>query len=345
MTSTTAEATHVRTAVKGRVGVITLTRAQALNALTTQMVEVIDETLVDWTSLGLRAVVLESNNPRAFCAGGDIRAMHRHSVAGDAESCKSFFAAEYRLNARIGAYPTPVVSLIDGMCLGGGMGLSMHGQFRVVTENAKLSMPEVAIGLFPDVGGSYVLPRLPGAIGTYLGMTGAKIDAADALYTGLATHFLSREEVGSVVDAINRHDNLPVDQVLHSLAGPSPVANSALARSRADIDWCFSANTVADIDARLASLQGEWARTTRDHLRTLSPQSLHLTLDLLAWGRERRTLPECLAVELQLAAHVVRTADFIEGVRATLIDKDRQPVWSSRGFIGFDPDGTPQWNH
>jgi enoyl-CoA hydratase len=342
MTSATIESTAVRTAIRGRVGVITLARTDALNALTTQMVEVIDDTLVRWRHMGLRAVVLNSDDPKAFCAGGDIRAIQQYSMAGDAEACERFFASEYRLNARLGEYPIPVVSLINGICMGGGMGLSMHGQFRVVTENAKLSMPEVAIGLFPDVGGSYLLPRLPGATGTYLGMTGARIDAADALYTGLATHFMESHAIGSVIDALHRLDHLPVEQVLRALAGPSPVAHSAVAQSRADIDWCFSANTVAEIDRRLAATHGEWARTTRDQLGALSPQSLRLTLDLLAWGSER-TLRECLAVELKLAVRVVRTADFIEGVRATLIDKDRNPAWSASEFIGFAPDGSALW--
>ncbi|MFI1488290.1 enoyl-CoA hydratase/isomerase family protein [Streptomyces sp. NPDC020747] len=195
---TDTAAVEVLADVHRGVGRILLNRPKALNALTTDMVVAIDGALAGWERTSLSAVVLASTSTKAFCAGGDIRTIREHSLAGDAEASERFFASEYRLNARIAEYPVPVVSLIDGLCMGGGLGLSVHGSFRVVTEGAVLAMPETGIGFFPDVGASYFLPRLPGAIGMYLGLTGHRLDAADALYTGLATHFVPRDGLDAV---------------------------------------------------------------------------------------------------------------------------------------------------
>ncbi|MBY4575460.1 enoyl-CoA hydratase [Gordonia paraffinivorans] len=332
----------VRTTVHGGVGVITLDRVTALNALTTEMVDAIDDILSRWESTGLHAVVLDSASPKAFCAGGDIRAIQENSLAGDADASERFFATEYRLNARIASYPIPFVSLIDGICMGGGMGLSIHGAFRVVTDNAVLSMPETGIGFFPDVGASYFLSRLPGALGTYLGLTGIRLSAADALYAGLATHYLDRETLAVVPAVLADHPTQPVEVTLRTLAGASPVADSALARHRGDIDWCFGADTLGAITERLSTFGGDWAEKVRQTLSRLSPQSLQLTFDLLAWGRQH-TLRECLDVELAVTRDVIRTPDFIEGVRAALVDKDRAPQWGVSRFVGLEPDGHPLW--
>lgn len=334
----------VRAEQRGRVGVITLNRVSSLNALTTEMVELVSTALDTWETDNLRAVVLESASPKAFCAGGDIRAIQENSLANDPESSEKFFATEYRLNARIATYPVPVVSLIDGICMGGGMGLSVHGRFRVVSSNAMLSMPETGIGFFPDIGASYFLPRLPGALGTYIGLTGVRLQAADALYTGLATHFIDSSAISLVPGAIDANPHLSIDTVLRTLSQRSPVGTSVLAAHRAAIDWCFSAATVADIDDRLSGLGSEWADSTRDILHGLSPQSVRLTHELLAWGRQR-TLDECLDAELSITRDVIRTPDFIEGVRAALVDKDRSPTWTESVLRGFRADGVPLWNH
>ncbi|MGW4335254.1 enoyl-CoA hydratase/isomerase family protein [Rhodococcus koreensis] len=344
MTATVQTTDTVRTEIRGGVGVITLDRVTALNALTTEMVEAIDAALAEWEDTGLRAVVLDSASPKAFCAGGDVRAVQENSLAGDPESSERFFSTEYRLNARIAEYPVPFVSLIDGICMGGGMGLSVHGAFRVVSGNATLSMPETGIGFFPDVGASYFLSRLPGALGVYLGLTGARMSAADALYTGLATHFIDDAAITLVPAALADHPHRPVDETLRALGSPSPVGESTLAEHRGQIDWCFSADTLAEIDERLAAAAGDWAATTRDALSRLSPQSLQITLELLTWGRQR-TLRECLAAELHLTRDVIRTPDFVEGIRAALVDKDRNPTWGASRFGGLDPDGLPRWQH
>ncbi|MFD8001683.1 enoyl-CoA hydratase/isomerase family protein [Streptomyces mirabilis] len=327
--TTTAE---VLADVHRGVGRILLNRPKALNALTTGMVAAIDRALAAWEHTPLSAVVLASTTTKAFCAGGDIRTIREHSLAGDAEASERFFASEYRLNARIAEYPVPVVSLIDGLCMGGGLGLSVHGTFRVVTERAVLAMPETGIGFFPDVGASFFLSRLPGAIGMYLGLTGHRLDAADALYTGLATHFVPADRLDAVGDALADTPGDPVDAVLNRLAGRSPVAESGLAKVRGDVDWAFGAPTLGEIEKRLRHLDTSWAAATLLALESASPQSLEITHALLVRGRQH-TLRECLGTELALTRTTIRTPDFLEGVRAALVDKDRSPTWrrASRG--------------
>ncbi|WP_328744254.1 enoyl-CoA hydratase/isomerase family protein [Streptomyces sp. NBC_00285] len=323
---TDAAAVEIVTGVHRGVGRILLNRPKALNALTTDMVAAIDGVLAAWEDTPLSAVLIASTSAKAFCAGGDIRTIREHSLAGDAKASERFFASEYRLNARIAEYPVPVVSLIDGLCMGGGLGLSVHGAFRVVTERAVLAMPETGIGFFPDIGASYFLPRLPGAIGMYLGLTGHRIDAADALYTGLATHFVPADGPDAVAESLADHPGDPVDVVLNRLAGRSPVAESRLAEVRGDVDRAFGAPTLGEIDKRLRHLDTPWAATALAALESASPQSLEITHALLARGRQR-TLRQCLDAELSLARTTIRTPDFLEGVRAALVDKDRAPHW------------------
>ena len=315
------------------VGRILLNRPKALNALTTPMVAAIDRALEAWENTPLTAVVLAGTNPKAFCAGGDIRAIRENSLAGDTEASERFFAGEYRLNARIAEYPVPIVSLIDGLCLGGGLGLSVHGGFRAVTENAVMAMPETAIGFFPDIGASYFLPRLPGAIGMYLGLTGHRLDAADALYTGLATHFIPADRLSKVTDALAGNQGVPIDTLLNGLGDRSPVASSGLAKVRGELDWAFGSVTVAEIRERLHRLDSPWAAATRDTLDAVSPQSLEITHALLTAGRQR-TLRQCLDAELRLTRTTIRTPDFLEGVRAALVDKDRNPRWQRTSSAG-----------
>ncbi|WP_329416578.1 enoyl-CoA hydratase/isomerase family protein [Streptomyces sp. NBC_00704] len=330
---TDSDAVEILADVHRGVGRILVNRPKALNALTTDMVVALDQVLAEWERTPLTAVVLASTSAKAFCAGGDIRTIREHSLAGDAEAAERFFASEYRLNARIAEYPVPFVSLIDGLCMGGGLGLSVHGSFRVVTERAVLAMPETGIGFFPDVGASYFLPRLPGAIGMYLGLTGSRLDAADALYTGLGTHFVPADGLDAVGDALADAPGQPVDVVLNRLAGRSPVGESRLAAVRGDLDRAFGAPTLGEIDARLRRLGTAWATTALAALESASPQSLEITHALLARGRQR-TLRECLDAELALTRTTIRTPDFLDGVRAALVDKDRTPVWQRAALAG-----------
>lgn len=338
-TSTLLDGVRVR--VGSGIGRITLDRPGALNALTTPMVRAIDDTLVAWSGQG-GVVLIDSSSPKAFCAGGDIRAIRENTLAGELSASETFFATEYAMNARIAAYQAPIVSFIDGICMGGGMGLSIHGAFRLVTDKAVLAMPETAIGFFPDVGASYFLSRLHGSIGIYLGLTGHRIDAADALYTGLATHFAADLTADQVAHALANSRHEPVDQVLSQLETRTPVRDSKIATHRGEIDWCFTARDVEEIKDRLRHSNTAWSRSTLDELEAVSTQSLEVTLALLRWARQH-TLQACLSTELELARQITLTDDFIEGVRAALVDKDRQPVWGPSQFRGLDSVGLAHW--
>lgn len=337
-------ADEVLTGVHQGVGRILLNRPRALNALTTPMVAALDEALAAWESTPLTAVVLASTNPKAFCAGGDMRAIRANVLAGDAEASEDFFATEYRLNARIAEHPVPIVSLIDGIW-GGGLGLSIHGDYRVVTENAILAMPETAIGFFPDIGAGHFLPRLPGAIGMYLGLTGHRLDATDALYTGLATHFVPANRIDELTEALADNAATPIDTTLKGLAdNPAPsITHSKLAAARADLDRAFAAPTLDGIRQELHALATPWATRTLATLDAHSPQSLEITHALLTAGRNR-TLRECLAAELRLTRTTIRSPDFLEGVRAVLVDKDHTPAWQRADAQEQPPKSTSKEN-
>ncbi|WP_225929123.1 enoyl-CoA hydratase/isomerase family protein [Rhodococcus opacus] len=333
---------HVCTGIQGSVGSIQLNRPRALNALTAEMVADIDGALHAWASEPLTAVVISSTNPKAFCAGGDIRAVQENTVAGDHAASARFFSTEYALNLSLARYQTPLVALIDGICMGGGLGVSVHGAFRIVTENASLAMPETTIGFFPDIGASYFLSRLPGGLGAYLGLTGYRLDAADALYTGLATHFIPSTDIDSVPAHLAATPRVPIDECLRRMAPRTLSADSYLAAHRTSIDRCFLAPTIDEIRRRLCTESSTWATETLELLASKSPQSLEVTSALLARGRQH-DLGQCLDAELDVALQMTRTADFVEGVRAALVDKDRAPRWSRSQFTGFDACGKSQW--
>lgn len=316
---------EITSAVDGGVGRIVLNRPKALNALTLPMVRTLRDLLLAWRDTDLTAVVIASSDPRAFCAGGDVRALRQNTLAGRHGEIDGFFAVEYEVNALLASSPHPVVALIDGVCMGGGLGLSVHGQFRVVTPHAVLAMPETAIGFFPDIGASYFLPRLPGAVGMYLGLTGARLDAAGALEVGLATHFCP--SVADIPALLRTRGDRSVDEVLRGVATMPPVTTLP----RRLIDWCFGAPTLPEIRARLAGASGpagasDWARTTLATLDRMAPSSLARTFALLTHGKQR-TLAQCLSAEREAAREVVRGPDFAEGVRAVLVDKDHNPRW------------------
>jgi enoyl-CoA hydratase len=307
----------------GRMGVVVLDRPTALNALDTPMISELAAVLEGWgEDPSVHAVVLVSATERAFCAGGDVRAVRAASLAGDHAAVEAFFAGEYALNLAIAIYPKPVVSLIDGLCLGGGVGLSVHGAVRVATEHASVAMPETAIALFPDVGTSHALPRMPGSLGIYLALTGARMQGADAVHAGFATHFVLRTELEALRAALAA-DGVAV---LAEFAAPLPAFS--LAAQRAVIDQCFSAGSIAEIRDRLARDGSDFAQKTLTTLAEKSPSSLAWSLDLLRAG-ETRTLPQCLQAELEMTRWVTRHPDFIEGVRAMVVDKDRTPIWAA----------------
>jgi enoyl-CoA hydratase len=319
----------VTTRVSAGTGVIALDRPGALNALDLTMVRLITDALERWRhDDAVRSVLVVSTSPKAFCAGGDIRAMRDAGMRGDDAAVTAYFSSEYALNALIAGYPKPYTALVDGYAMGGGLGISVHGSARVVTERATLSMPETAIGFFPDIGASHFLPRLPGAVGWYLGLTGARISAEAAVECGLATHYVHAADLPSLQAALTGASDDP-SAVLNRFAVPAPP--SELAAHREAIARCFEAPDLAAVGARLAAEREdrEWALETLAVLRRASPMSLRITFEVLRAGADD-TLDGCLARELDLSRATAREPDFHEGVRALLVDKDRSPSWSSR---------------
>jgi enoyl-CoA hydratase len=316
----------VRTFVEGRIGRLILDRPRALNALDAGMIDALAAALAAWRDdPAVHAAVIEGGE-RAFCAGGDIRMVRDAALAGDAAAIEGFFSREYALNLAIATWPKPYVALVDGICMGGGIGLSVHGAYRVATEHAVFAMPETGIALFPDVGASYLLPRLPGALGMFLGLTGTRVTGADAVHAGFATHFVPRAGLAALRAALAR------DGV--AALGPAalPPGPFTLAPHLAAIDRCFSAPTLPEILARLRE-EVEWGAATLATLRAMSPSALQWSFDIIQAGAGR-DLAACLAVELALTRGVTKHPDFAEGVRAMVVDKDRSPRWMETGLWG-----------
>ena len=306
------------------VGRIRLNRPRAIHALTRAMCEAISAALLDWRDDdSIEAVVIDHAEGRGFCAGGDVVTLAR-SGAADGSEANAFFHAEYRLNHLLFTYPKPVVAVMDGITMGGGVGIALPCTHRIATENTRLAMPETGIGLFPDVGGGWYLSRLPGRVGQFMALTGARLDGAECHYLGLATHYVA---AASVPDLIERIVAAPerIAGALGAAAGHSPVPR--IAASEGAIAKLFAADDLEDILAALEADGGEWAISELATLGSKSPLSCKVSLRLLAEGAARDSFAEEMAAEYALATRVVRTHDFIEGVRAVLIDKDNLPAW------------------
>ncbi len=314
--------THIQILRDGRIGRILLDRPKALNALDLGMIRGIAAALTAWRDdPAVHAVVIEGAGGRAFCAGGDIRVIRAHALAGEAADIEAFFAEEYALNLAIAEYPKPYAALIDGICMGGGIGVSVHGAVRITSEAGLFAMPETAIAMFPDVGATYVLPRLPGALGLYLGLTGYRLSGADAVHAGIATHFVPKERLAGLREAIARDG-------MAAIAGAAErLPPFSLAPHRAAIDRCFDAEDLPGVIARLEAEASEWARETLATLRAMSPSSLHWSFAAIRRGAGL-TLRDALRAELALTRHVTAHPDFAEGVRAMVVDKDRSPRWT-----------------
>ncbi len=312
---------------EGAAGTILMNRPRALNALDLPMIEQIAQALRGFRDdPGVKLVVLEGAGGRAFCAGGDVRRMRELALAGDREGVEAFFANEYAMNLAIAEFPKPWISLIDGVCMGGGIGVSVHGAYRVATEHALLAMPETAIALFPDVGTSYVLPRLPGATGMWLALTGARLKGAEAVEAGLATHFVPRAELPALRAALLEGDAGAVARFAQA------VPPGAVAALRPAVDRCFSQPTLEAIEDALEREGTEWAAAQRATLLRMSPTSMAVTMELLQRGATM-SLADCLQMELRLTRKVVFHPDFAEGVRAVLVDKDNAPNWAPRADV------------
>ncbi|HYC03257.1 MAG TPA: enoyl-CoA hydratase/isomerase family protein [Azospirillaceae bacterium] len=322
--------------VRGGIGLITLNRPKALNALTLEMIRHIHPKLDQWAvDPGVKVVVIRGAGDRAFCAGGDIRAIYDAGLAwkrgeGDASAAHDFFRGEYRLNRRIKTFPKPYVALLDGIFMGGGVGLSVHGSHRVVTPKSLFAMPETGIGLFPDVGGTWFLPRCPGRTGTWMGLTGARLGPADLLWTGLGTHMAASESLDVIVDALAAADygtdgHAAVDAVLE--AHKAEVGEPTLPALQPAIDRCFAADSVEEILAALEAEGSEWALAQRDTLLKMSPTSLKVALAQIRQG-EGLSFDDALRLEFRMTHAVIAGNDLFEGVRAVIVDKDRNPKWN-----------------
>lgn len=309
---------------EGPVGRIRLNRPKALHALTTAMCEGVLGALEAWRADGaVQAVMIDHAEGRGFCAGGDIR-MLAESGAGDGVAARGFFRTEYRMNHRLHAYAKPIAAFMDGVTMGGGVGVAMPCRFRVATENTRFAMPETSIGLFPDVGGGWYLSRLPGRIGQYVALTGHRLDGAECLALGLATHYLPADRLDEAKRRIAA-DPQGIEAVLDDLSAPAPDAR--IVAHRGAIDRLFASDRLEDIFAALEADGGEWAAQQLATLRTKSPQAMKVSLKLLLESLTIGTFEDEMRMEYAVAGRVVQRHDFTEGVRAVIVDKDNQPRW------------------
>jgi len=320
---------HVRCEKRGVLGLLTLDRPKALNALTHGMILALKHQLEAWAGdTAIQAVAIRGKGERAFCAGGDIRAVQQAAAAGS-DAGADLLRDEYYMNALIGAYPKPYIALIHGICMGGGAGLSVHGRYRLADSSLDFAMPETAIGFIPDIGSSYFLSRMPDETGMYLGLTGLRIGLGDALATGLMTHAMHATDFDAVIDALAR--GAEVDEVIAPFVHkPAP---GPLLQHRRRIATIFSAASVEAILERLERDASEFALETAQVIRTRSPSSLKLVFRQLR-AAAQLDLRQCLAMELRLAVRVLKGHDFREGVRAALVDKDKNPKWQPNSLAG-----------
>jgi enoyl-CoA hydratase len=313
--------------VGGAVGRFTLNRPKALNALTLDQIHEMDPTLRRWaTDDEVKMVVVRGKGGRAFCAGGDIRTLFERRKAGDLGYFADFYWAEYRLNHLIKHYTKPYIAILDGIVMGGGVGISVHGSHRIATENTLFAMPETGIGMFPDVGGTFFLPRLPGQIGIYLGLTGARLKPADCLYAGVCTHFVPAQRLIELQTALSEASEGSAADLLIDAFAEEPAEEPPLAQVRDAVDRCFGGGSVEAILAALDAEGGEWAAETKKILLAKSPTALKVAHRQLRLGA---ALPfdEAMKVEYRLSQRFMAGHEFFEGVRALIIDKDNAPRW------------------
>ncbi|MFJ1931194.1 enoyl-CoA hydratase/isomerase family protein [Kitasatospora sp. NPDC088160] len=319
-----AEVAEVQVSLDSGVGRIVLNRPRALNSLTHGMITTVHATLAEWAADDrVRTVVLTGAGERGLCAGADLRALHDDVKAGGAGT-RAFFRDEYRLNALIAHYPKPYVAVMDGITMGGGIGLSAHGAVRIVTERSTVAMPETRIGLVPDVGGSRLLALAPGELGTHLGLTSASMGPGDALLCGFADHFVPSARIAALLDALAESPDPAAVVAAHA----EPAPGAPLAEQRGWIDACYAADSVAEIVERLLNSGVAEAKEAAELVLGNSPTAVTVTLAAL---RRARTLPSLEAVldqEYRVSCAALGGHDLVEGIRAQVIDKDRTPRWS-----------------
>jgi enoyl-CoA hydratase len=317
--------TDIVTRLSGHTGHLSLSRPAAIHALTLDMVHAMTTALKQWCDdPAIQTIVIDHAEGRGFCAGGDIAFLRNSALNDGGVSGRKFFHDEYQLNHLLFTYPKPVVAFMDGITMGGGVGISQPARFRVATENTRLAMPETGIGLFPDVGGGWYLSRLPGRIGAFLALTGARLDGAECFAVGLATHYLPAAALAEAKARIAAGEE--AEAVLDSLAMEPPPAR--ILANRANIDRLFASDRLEDIIAALAADGSDWAAKERATLGTKSPQTCKVALRQLATSPGLPDFAANMAMEYRIASRVLTRPDFAEGVRAVIVDKDNAPKWS-----------------
>ena len=317
------ETEEVLTRIDNGVGLITLNRPKAINSLNQTMVDALSAVLTRWADDdAVRAVVLSGAGERGLCAGGDIVAVY-HSARKDGVEVRKFWRDEYLLNGQIGRFAKPFVSLMDGIVMGGGVGVSAHGSVRVVTETSKVAVPEVGIGFVPDVGGAFLLARAPGALGLYAALTGAPFSGSDAIALGFADHYVPHSDLEAFTAAIVS-DGIESAVAGHAVEPPP----SDLVAQRDWIDECFAGDTVADIVAALRGHDAGPAAEAADLVASRSPISVSVALQAVRRAAKLETLEDVLIQDYRVSSATARSHDLVEGIRAQIIDKDRNPKWS-----------------
>lgn len=310
---------------EGVAGFLTLNRPKAIHALSAAMVKAMNEALLVWKDdPEVKVVIVDHSEGRGFCAGGDIAVLRNSALTDNGVSGRKFFYEEYQLNHLLFTYPKPVVAFMDGITMGGGVGISQPAKYRVATENTRYAMPETGIGLFPDVGGGWYLARLPGRLGQFLALTGARIDGAEAHWAGIATHYLSADKLTEAkMRIVAGHD---IGGVLSALAVSPP--EPKIAAHAVQIAKHFASDRLEDIIASLETDDGEWAVRELATLRTKSPQSCKVALRQLAESSKLDDFADNMAMEYRIAARVLTRPDFAEGVRAVIVDKTNDAKWN-----------------
>ena len=319
--------------VENGVGRVTLNRPKAINSLNHTMVTGLQNALDGWRSDdSVHTVLLSGAGERGLCAGGDVVAIY-HSARDDGSAARSFWWDEYLLNADIDGYAKPYVAVMDGIVMGGGVGVSAHAGVRVVTDTTKMGMPEVGIGFIPDVGGTYLLSRAPGLLGLHAALTGAPFSGADAIAMGFADHFVPHDRITAFTDAVVA-DGVDAAVSTHAIEPPA----SSLAEQRHWIDECYAGDTVSDVVARLRGHDAAPAGDAADLIATRSPIALAVTLEAVRRAADLDSLKDVLALEYRTSCASLLSHDLVEGIRAQLIDKDRTPTWSPADLTQCGPD-------
>lgn len=319
----TAESDEILTRFDGGVGFLTLNRPKAINSLTHTMVTIIAKVLTDWADDdGVRAVVLAGEGERGLCAGGDVVALY-NSARADGVEARKFWLDEYRLNAQIAEYRKPYVAIMDGIVMGGGVGVAAHGNVRVVTDTSRVAMPEVGIGFIPDVGGTYLLSRAPGQLGLHAALSGAHFSGADAIALGFADHYVPQVQLRGFVAAIVADG---VDAAVQTFAVEPPPSH--LLAQQPWIDECYAGETITDIIDGLRGHHEDEARKAADVIAARSPIAASVTLASVRRAKKLKTLENVLVQEYRVSVASLKSHDFVEGIRAQIVDKDRNPTWN-----------------